>query len=80
MNQIFGILASVIVYFLAKGVEKSGTIAPWRAIQLFLGGITILCGILDFIFIGTPGEVWWLSKEQKVIAHARVVGNASEWL
>jgi MFS family permease len=75
------IFASIVVYFLADYVSsKSGGISAWRVIQFFLGGLTVLIGILDFLFIGTPQEVWWLNKEQKVIAHARVAVNASRFL
>lgn len=74
------ILASIVIYFLAQRVAKTGTISAWRVIQFFLGGMTIFCGILDLVLIGTPQEVWWLSKEQKVIAHARVAVNASTYM
>lgn len=72
------IIASVCVYFIALRVSHSGGMAPWRVIQFFLGGTTVLCGICDLLMIGTPKEVWWLNKQDKKIAHARVVSNASE--
>jgi MFS transporter, ACS family, allantoate permease len=49
----------------------------WRLINYFLGAVTIFDGILLLIFLGTPSEVWWLNAEQKKMAHARVVSNAT---
>jgi len=64
-------------YFLAQHSETSGGPAGWRVINYFLGAMTIFAGGLVFAFIGTPEEVWWLTKEQKVMARARIVSNAS---
>ncbi|TXT07212.1 hypothetical protein VHUM_03382 [Vanrija humicola] len=76
-NQVWGIVASVAVYFMARAVANSGGIAGWRVIQFFMGGLTILCGIFDLLLIGTPDEVWWLKKDDKAIAKARIVTNAT---
>lgn len=79
MNTIFGILTGVCLYYLADYVTKTGGMAAWRVINLFLGSLTVAVGIVDFFFIGTPDEVWWLSKREKDMAHCRIVSNASEW-
>jgi MFS transporter, ACS family, allantoate permease len=41
--------------------------------SFFLGGLTILVGIICFFFLGTSREVPWLSEEEKRIVHARTV-------
>jgi len=79
MNTFFGIVSSICIYEIALASQKSGGLAPWRVINLFLGGVTVLVGIIDFVMIGTPEEVWWLSKREKEMAHARIVSNASEY-
>lgn len=28
-----------------------------------------------FVFLGTPKEVWWLTPEEKNMAHARIIRN-----
>jgi len=71
--MIFG----VGVYYIAQNAEKRGGLAAWRVINLFLGGTTVGMGIIFLIFIGTPREVWWLSKREKTMAHARLVSNAT---
>lgn len=67
------------VYYLALHVSKHGGMAAWRVINLFLGSVTVFVGILDFLIIGTPEEVWWLSKREKDMARCRIVSNASEY-
>jgi hypothetical protein len=41
----------------------------------FLGGLTIMVGILCLYVLGTPSEVPWLTPEEKRMANARIVGN-----
>lgn len=36
-----------------------------------------MCGIFDLLLIGTPDEVWWLKKDEKRIAKARIATNAT---
>lgn len=47
----------------------------WRAIAFFLGGLTIILGVLAFFILGTPREVMWLNEREKRMAAARVVSN-----
>ncbi|ORY31768.1 CNF01220-like protein [Naematelia encephala] len=77
MNAMFSIVFGVVIYFIALAQQKHGGLAAWRVINLFLGGLTVLDGILLFIFLGTPEQVWWLSAEQKRAARARVVSNGT---
>ncbi|WVF69378.1 hypothetical protein IAT40_004154 [Kwoniella sp. CBS 6097] len=77
MNAFLGGCFNVIIYAIAKKAANDGGIAGWRAINFFLGALTIVAGILVFIFIGIPSHVWWLTKEEKKMAHARIVSNAS---
>lgn len=65
------------IYFVALHSAKEGKIAGWRAINLFLGGTTVGVGLLMLVLIGNPAEVWWLSKREKRMAHARIVSNAT---
>jgi hypothetical protein len=78
MTTFVAVISSVIVYFLADNAQKHGGLAAWRVINLFLGGLTIFLGILDVIVWDTPDRAWWLKPEEKKIAQARVVSNASE--
>jgi hypothetical protein len=75
---MFTMLSSVCIYFLADNARRNGGLAAWRVINLFLGGMTVFVGILNFIFLGTPEEVWWLNAREKKMAKARIVSNASE--
>ncbi|KAL7425033.1 hypothetical protein Q5752_000721 [Cryptotrichosporon argae] len=77
MNTFFAIIFGLGIYYIALRAETHGGMQAWRVINLFLGGTTVGVGILLFIFIGTPDEVWWLSKREKIMAHARIVSNAT---
>lgn len=76
-DTFFGIIFGIGIYFLALNAETHGGLAAWRVINLFLGGTTVGMGLVAFAFIGTPSEVWWLSKREKRMAHARIVQNAT---
>lgn len=43
----------------------------------FLGSLTILTGGICLFLLGTPSEVHWLSPEEKEIANARILSNAT---
>ncbi|WWC95248.1 hypothetical protein V866_002107 [Kwoniella sp. B9012] len=77
MNTFLGNLFNIIIYALAKTAQENGGPSGWRVINWFLGGLTVFSGFLVLAFIGTPQEVWWLNKEQKRMAHARIVSNAT---
>lgn len=64
------------MYGIGHAARKNPTGFPaWRAIGLFLGGSTVLAALVCFVFLGTPNEVWWLSDEEKRMAHARIIRN-----
>lgn len=64
-------------YALAKRQQDRGGLSGWRAINLFIGGVTLFMGLVSLLVLGTPDEVWWLSKREKRIAKARVASNAT---
>lgn len=76
-DHFVNIVMSVGIYKIADYTQKHGTMSGWRVINLFLGGTTVAIGLLMVIFIGNPGEVWWLSKREKLMAHARIVSNST---
>ncbi|WVQ84779.1 hypothetical protein IAT38_006936 [Cryptococcus sp. DSM 104549] len=76
-NGFFAIFTGVITYGIGVGTQNHNTIAPWRAINLFLGGMTVLWSFVLFWWIGTPEEVRWLTPEEKKQARARIVSNQS---
>ncbi|WVR09833.1 hypothetical protein IAU60_006909 [Kwoniella sp. DSM 27419] len=71
------VFTGVITYGIGSATQRAGSIAAWRAINLFLGGMTSAWAIVLFLFIGTPDEVRWLTPEQKKQAAARIVSNQS---
>lgn len=75
-NAGFGIISSLCMYDIGQAALKNPNgIDAWRGISYFLGGFTIVMSFFTFAFLGTPREVWWLSKAEKRMAAARVVGN-----
>ncbi|WWD18290.1 hypothetical protein CI109_102740 [Kwoniella shandongensis] len=77
MNSLLGGVFNIIIYAIAKKSESGSTVAGWRAINYFLGSLTVLAGIIVFIFVGIPKDVFWLNKEQKKMAHVRIISNAT---
>ncbi|WVQ82812.1 hypothetical protein IAT38_004944 [Cryptococcus sp. DSM 104549] len=76
MNAFLGGVFNIIIYAIAKKSQENG-VAGWRVIQYFLGSLTVVAGALVVVFIGIPKDVWWLTKEEKKMAHARIVGNGT---
>ncbi|SPN99720.1 related to permease of the major facilitator superfamily [Cephalotrichum gorgonifer] len=70
-------VGSCIGTLLAFGIGHiSGSLAPWRYIFIILGAITIIWGVVFFLFVPDgPAKVKWLSEDEKVIAVQRVVEN-----
>ncbi|BEJ11159.1 hypothetical protein CspHIS471_0105810 [Cutaneotrichosporon sp. HIS471] len=77
MNTLFGMIFGIGNYKIAERQLAKGGLAPWRVINLFLGGVTVGMGLICFAIIGTPKEVWWLSKREKRMAHARIISNGT---
>ncbi|KAK1460520.1 hypothetical protein CCUS01_08867 [Colletotrichum cuscutae] len=68
--------AWLCMYGIGLHAQKDpGGLAAWKGISLFLGGLTIACGILVWFILGTPREVRWLNEEEKKAAMARVIVN-----
>ncbi|KAL1384748.1 major facilitator superfamily domain-containing protein [Phyllosticta capitalensis] len=76
-NAGFGIIFSLCMYGIGSHAEKYGGLAAWRAISLFLGAATLLLSVASFVLLGSPKEVWWMNKDEKRMAAARVVKNKS---
>jgi len=75
-NAGMDMITSLVNYAVAaRAMRTPSGIAPWRAISLFLGSMTILLSVVAFFVFGTPREVKWLSAREKRIACARVVGG-----
>ena len=74
-----GTLILTFSYFLALHAQNHGGPHGWKVINYFLGACTIFAGLLVLSFLGTPQTVWWLTPEEKKMAHARIVSNGSEW-
>lgn len=77
MNTGFSLWVTVVIYFVAKKTEQQGSISGWRVINFFLGGLTVFVGILTGIFLRLPQNAWWLSPEERKLAHARIIENAT---
>jgi ACS family allantoate permease-like MFS transporter len=89
-NAGWGVVVSLTMYGIAAKAEQDphgyiGT-APWRGITLFLGAQTLVAAAIAWFTLGTPNEVRWLSKREKVnhllftigimIDKAQVMANA----
>lgn len=77
LTGVQSLWTAAAIYYLADHVQTTGGMAPWKVINLFLGALTIFVGIFNLIFLGTPKEVWWLKHDEKKIAQARIVSNAT---
>lgn len=66
-----------MAYGIAVGSEKHGSaIEPWKTVFLFAGLLTIALGFI-FLWIIPDNQLnaWWLKKEDRVLAIARVKIN-----
>lgn len=77
IDHFINIVMSVAIYAIAKRAQETGTISGWKVINLFLGALTIVFGFLMFWFVDNPNGVFWLSKREKRMAHARVAVNGT---
>ncbi|KAI3532842.1 hypothetical protein CSPX01_13177 [Colletotrichum filicis] len=75
-NAGMNIITGLCMYGIGLHAQKDpGGLAAWKGISLFLGGLTIACGILVWFILGTPREVRWLNEEEKKAAMARFIVN-----
>ncbi|KAL7915571.1 MFS general substrate transporter [Trichoderma velutinum] len=74
MNSFFSLFILLINY--AIGTAAVGShIASWRAIHLFLGALSFVWGCILFWTLCVPQSARWLTQEEKLMAHARLVSN-----
>ncbi|KAK8858804.1 hypothetical protein IAR55_003034 [Kwoniella newhampshirensis] len=65
-------LAGCFGGFFAWCLYFSGSFG-WRAIFILYGGLTILCGVVMFLFLdATPSAARWLTEDEKIIALERL--------
>ncbi|KAM0263427.1 hypothetical protein ACHAQJ_001283 [Trichoderma viride] len=70
------IITQLVMYGIGSAAQKHANgFSPWRWISVFLGSWTIVTSFFSLLFLGTPSEVRWLSKEEKRIAAARVASS-----
>lgn len=75
-NPGLDIITQLIMYGIGSATQKHANgFGPWRWISVFLGSFTIVTSLFALLFLGTPSEVRWLSKEDKRIAAARVASS-----
>ncbi|KAI1413528.1 MFS general substrate transporter [Hypoxylon sp. FL1857] len=69
------IITDSAIYGIGTVSSRNPNFQAWRYISFFLGGLTVLAGIICLFFLGTPSEVRWLSADEKKIATSRVLSN-----
>lgn len=71
------ILGGVVSYGIARGSDKYGSaIAPWKAVFLWAGLLTVVLGFLFLWFVpDNQLNARWLKKEDRILAVARVKDN-----
>lgn len=74
-NAGFGVISSLVLYGIGTVGYSNPELQSWRYMSYFLGGLTILCGFLCLLLLGTPSEVRWLSPEEKKMANTRILSN-----
>ncbi|ORY25459.1 MFS general substrate transporter [Naematelia encephala] len=74
MNSFFSFFILMINYGIGKAAVGS-SLASWKAINIFLGGLSFVWGIVLVLTLCTPKNARWLSAEERVYAHARLVRN-----
>lgn len=71
------VLGGLVAYGISKGSEKHGSaIAPWKAVFLWAGLLTICLGFI-FLWIVPDSQLnaRWLKRDDRVLAVARVKDN-----
>ncbi|KAL6806182.1 major facilitator superfamily domain-containing protein [Trichoderma sp. SZMC 28012] len=75
-NPGLDIITQLIMYGIGSATQKhANDFGPWRWISVFLGSWTIITSLFALLFLGTPSEIRWLSKEEKHITAARVASS-----
>ncbi|ORY30170.1 major facilitator superfamily domain-containing protein [Naematelia encephala] len=78
-NAGWGVVVNLTMYGIASKAKEDpvGFVgsAPWRGIALFLGAQTLVASAISWFILGTPNEIRWLSKREKLMANARIIKN-----
>ncbi|KAK8846891.1 hypothetical protein IAR55_005981 [Kwoniella newhampshirensis] len=74
MNSFFSLFILMANYGIGSAAVGS-KIASWKAINLFLGALSFVWGCILLLSLSTPKNSRWLTEEEKVYAHARLVRN-----
>ncbi|TPX16512.1 uncharacterized protein E0L32_003806 [Thyridium curvatum] len=70
-------VGSFVGTLIAFGIGHiTGSLSPWKYIYLILGAITVIWGVVFYLFVPDgPAQVRWLNEEEKVIAIQRLIEN-----
>jgi MFS transporter, ACS family, allantoate permease len=76
-NGVAAIVGGFIAYALAEGQEKGHfSIAAWKVLYILTGLLTVVLGIVFYIIVpDNQLKARWLSKEDQILAVARVREN-----
>ncbi|KAK8866200.1 hypothetical protein IAR55_001351 [Kwoniella newhampshirensis] len=74
MNSFFSLFILMCNYAVGHAAV-GGPIASWKAINLFLGSLSFVWGIILILTLCTPKNARWLTPEERDYAHARLVRN-----
>ncbi|KAL7425266.1 hypothetical protein Q5752_000954 [Cryptotrichosporon argae] len=74
MNSFFSLFILMINYAVGHAA-LTGPIASWKAINLFLGSLSFVWGIILIFTLVTPANARWLDDDGKAYARARLVRN-----
>ncbi|KAH8896692.1 MFS general substrate transporter [Thozetella sp. PMI_491] len=68
---------SFVGTLIAYGIGHiTGSLSPWKYIYLILGALTVLWGIVFFLFVpDSPTNVKWLTEDERVVAVQRIIVN-----
>ncbi len=76
-NGVGQIVGGLVAYGIAVGSEKNGSaIAPWKVLFLVTGVLTMVLGLIFLVIVpDSQLNAWWLKKEDRALAVARVRVN-----
>ncbi|WVW83557.1 hypothetical protein I302_105578 [Kwoniella bestiolae CBS 10118] len=74
MNSVFSLWVLMCCYGIGKASTGS-SLSPWRAINIFLGALSLLWGFVMVWQLGTPAHVKWLTDEDRELLRVRLLAN-----
>nr|XP_018259481.1 uncharacterized protein I303_08410 [Kwoniella dejecticola CBS 10117]OBR81639.1 hypothetical protein I303_08410 [Kwoniella dejecticola CBS 10117] len=77
-EQTVRIMLFFWVLMCCYGIGKAATgnsLQPWRAINVFLGALSLLWGFVMAWNLGTPAHVKWLTDEERELLRLRLLSN-----